>query len=158
MLGRVRQLKSPQRAEPSARVSPPQYHPRQVWRWGRPTSTSATRPTSVGCATQPRSRFAGGGNGARVTLDFQWLTPVSDLIVIYSRDHDPTASVFQCPLDRHRVVIGSSGRPTPWLAVSSWWLRLGWRLRDRSRRARRGRDLLTFTKGSPTRFRYSSVH
>jgi DNA-directed RNA polymerase specialized sigma subunit len=57
--------------------------------------------------------FAGGGNGARITLDFQWLTPVSDLIVIYSRDHDPT-TMFPFRLDRHRVVIGTQLRSRDW--------------------------------------------
>ncbi len=52
----VRQLQSPQLAVPSAHVSPPRCHPRQVWRWARPTSTCATQPTSAGSATPPRSR------------------------------------------------------------------------------------------------------
>src|SRR6202035_4382803 len=52
----VRQLQSPQLAVPSAHVSPPRCHPRQVWRWVRPTSTCATQPTSAGSATPPRSR------------------------------------------------------------------------------------------------------
>jgi hypothetical protein len=49
------------------------------------------------------------GVGVAITLDFQWLTPVSDLIVIYSRDHDPT-TMFPFRLDRHRVVIGTQLR------------------------------------------------
>jgi hypothetical protein len=61
----------------------------------------------------PRAVIFAGGNGARVTLDFQWLTPVSDLIAIYSRDRDPTA-LFQCPLDRHRVVIGTQLQSRDW--------------------------------------------
>jgi hypothetical protein len=64
-------------------------------------------------AGDPRVVVHAGGNGARITLDFQWLTPVSDLILIYSRDRDPTA-VFQCPLDRHRVVIGRQLRSRDW--------------------------------------------
>jgi hypothetical protein len=57
--------------------------------------------------------FAGGGNGARVTLDFQWLALTSDLIVIYSRDHDPT-TMFPFRLNRHRVVIGTQLRSRDW--------------------------------------------
>jgi hypothetical protein len=53
--------------------------------------------------------FAGMGNGARTAFDFQWTTgtPMSNLVVIYTRDHDPT-TMLHCPdrLDRHRVVIG----------------------------------------------------
>lgn len=57
--------------------------------------------------------FAGGGNGARITLDFQWLAPRADLIVIYSRDHDPT-TMFPFCLGRHRVVIGTQLRNSDW--------------------------------------------
>jgi DNA-directed RNA polymerase specialized sigma subunit len=62
----------------------------------------------------PRAvNFEGGGNGARITLDLQWtnVTPISDLIVTYNRDHDPT-TMFQCPeyLKRWRVVIGTQLR------------------------------------------------
>jgi hypothetical protein len=72
-----------------------------------------TRRNGIG-GDDPRAViFAGGGNGSRITLDFEWLTPRSDLIVIFSRDHDPTAP-FQCPLDRHRVVIGTQLRNSEW--------------------------------------------
>ena len=55
--GLVRQLQPPRRAEPSARAPPPRRHPRPGWRWDRRTSTSATRPTSVGVARPPRVAF-----------------------------------------------------------------------------------------------------
>lgn len=57
--------------------------------------------------------FAGGGNGARITLDFQWLAPTDDLIVIYRRDYDPT-TMFPFRLDRHRAVIGMQLRSRDW--------------------------------------------
>jgi DNA-directed RNA polymerase specialized sigma subunit len=54
--------------------------------------------------------FLGGGNGARITLDFQWTqaTPVSDITVTYGADGVPPV------IDRHRVVIGTQLRNNDW--------------------------------------------
>jgi DNA-directed RNA polymerase specialized sigma subunit len=53
----------------------------------------------------PRAvNFSGGGNGARFTLDLQWLTgtPISDRNVSYSQPH------------RHRIVLGTQLRGRDW--------------------------------------------
>ena len=70
---------------------------------GRETNDLERRRNGIGGDDPRRVNFSGGGNGARFTLDLQWITgPLIDVTASYSLEH------------RHRVVVGTHLRNSEW--------------------------------------------
>ena len=78
--------------------------------WQMPVSTAQReandlerKRNGIGGDDPRRVNFSGGGNGARFTLDLQWITgPLIDVTASYSLEH------------RHRVVVGTQLRNSDW--------------------------------------------